>query len=101
MQNLVENAWKYSVRAEPARIEVGAAERDGRRAFFVRDNGIGFAAEDAARLFKPFVRLAGAADLPGTGIGLATVHRILERHGGAIWAESELGRGATFFFRLP
>ena len=101
MQNLLENAWKYTVRAERPRIELGRAERDGRAEVYVRDNGIGFSMTEAPRLFAPFVRLPGAAELPGTGIGLATVHRVLERHGGWIRAESEPGRGATFFFHLP
>ena len=101
MQNLLENAWKYTARAEPARIEVGATSGDDGRVYFVRDNGIGFQMDDARRLFEPFVRLAGAREFPGTGIGLATVHRILERHRGTIRAESEPGRGATFLFRLP
>lgn len=97
LQNLIGNAWKYSARADRARIEVGAEGP----AFFVRDNGIGFAMEDAGRLFAPFARLAAAAEFAGTGIGLATVQRILERHGGRIWAEGEPGKGATFYFQLP
>ena len=101
MQNLLENAWKYTARAERARIEVGGGHDDDGRVYFVRDNGIGFAMDDARRLFTPFVRLPGAMEFPGTGIGLATVHRILERHRGTIWAESAPGQGCTFSFRLP
>jgi signal transduction histidine kinase len=101
MQNLLENALKYSRHADRPRIEVGTVDGERGIAFFVRDNGIGFAMDDAHRLFAPFERLPAAAEFPGNGIGLATVHRILERHRGQIWAESEPGRGATFFFQLP
>jgi PAS domain S-box-containing protein len=101
IENLLGNAWKYSSRVEHARIEVGAAESDGRRAFYVSDNGAGFDMKDSHRLFAPFQRLHDAADFEGTGIGLAAVHRIIERHDGRIWAESEPGRGAKFFFDLP
>jgi PAS domain S-box-containing protein len=101
LANLLGNAWKYTQRATPARIEVGAIERDGTAALFVRDNGIGFDMAEYARLFAPFERLGSSTDFSGTGVGLATVHRILERHGGSIAAESELGAGATFYVRMP
>jgi len=102
VENLLGNAWKYSSRVEHARIEVGLdAAPDGRAAFFVRDNGAGFDMKDAHRLFAPFERLHKASEFEGTGVGLAAVHRIVERHGGRIWAEGEPGRGATFFFELP
>jgi signal transduction histidine kinase len=95
--NLLGNAWKFSASRDPALIQVGR-ETDG--AFFVRDNGIGFDMAHAERLFVPFQRLH-SSEVPGTGIGLATVRRIVERHGGTIWAESEVGRGTTIYFRLP
>ncbi len=101
LDNLLGNAWKYTGTTPEARIEFGALTRDGKRAFFVRDNGTGFDMKDADRLFQPFQRLPNAEEFPGTGIGLATVQRIIERHGGEVWGEGEPGKGATFFFTLP
>lgn len=101
LENLLGNAWKYSSKREHARIEVGEEESGGEIAFFVRDNGAGFDMADASKLFKPFQRLHTSRDFPGTGIGLATVSRVLEKHGGRIWAESELDKGATFRFTVP
>lgn len=100
MQNLLRNAWKFTGRRELAEIEVGCRQLNGETAIFVRDNGAGFNPELADRLFKPFQRLHGAADFPGTGIGLATVRRIVGRHGGRAWAEGEVDKGATFYFTL-
>jgi signal transduction histidine kinase len=100
LENLLSNAWKYTSKTGEPRIEVGARLKDGRRAFFVRDNGAGFEMAHAANLFKPFQRLHAESDFEGTGIGLATVERIVRRHGGRVWAEAEPGRGATFYFTL-
>ncbi len=98
--NLIGNAFKYSARREDARIEVGAREEDGETVYFVRDNGAGFDMRHAQRLFGVFQRLHHERDFPGTGVGLATVKRIVERHGGRIWAEAAPGEGATFLFTL-
>ena len=101
MQNLLENAWKYSARVPMAEIEFGATTlHGGGRAYFVRDNGAGFDMAFADRLFRPFSRLHRAEEYAGTGIGLATVARIAARHGGRVWADSEKGKGATFYFTL-
>jgi len=100
LENLMGNAWKFSARQTQPRIMVGAVDVGGEHAFFVRDNGAGFDMAHAARLFGPFQRLHTASEFPGTGIGLATAQRIVARHGGRIWAESQPGQGATFFFTL-
>lgn len=100
-ENLLNNAWKFTRQADDARIEFGTVERDGKPVFFLRDNGAGFDMRFADKLFKPFSRLHSADRFSGTGIGLATVHRIIERHGGCIWAESAPGKGAVFYFSLP
>jgi signal transduction histidine kinase len=100
VENLLANAWKYSARCTQARIAFTSAERDGRRVFEVRDNGAGFDMRSAERLFGLFQRLHSANDFPGTGVGLASVQRIVRRHGGDIWAEAEPGRGAHFYFTL-
>ena len=99
--NLLGNAWKYSARTADARIEFGVRAREGERAFFVRDNGAGFDMAYAGKLFVPFGRLHSSQDYEGTGIGLAIAQRIVLRHGGRIWAEAEVGKGATFYFTLP
>jgi signal transduction histidine kinase len=102
LENLLGNAWKFTARRAAARIEVGAgAAADGAPTFFVRDDGAGFDPRYAHKLFAPFQRLHGAAEFPGTGIGLAIVQRIVDRHGGRAWAEGEPGRGAVFWFTLP
>ena len=100
VHNLVDNAFKFTRSRANARIEVGAQIVDGYRTFFVADNGVGFDMRYAAKLFGPFERLHDVSAYEGTGIGLATVRRIVERHGGRVWAESEPGRGATFYFTL-
>jgi PAS domain S-box-containing protein len=100
LENLIGNAWKFTARKRSAEIEIGSVEIDGRRAFFVRDNGAGFNASDSKKLFVPFQRLHSEKEFPGTGIGLATVQRIIHRHGGRVWAEGRKGKGATVFFTL-
>jgi signal transduction histidine kinase len=101
LENLIGNAWKFTRARSPAEICVGRAETAEGPAFFVRDNGAGFDAQRAAKLFAPFQRFHAPNEFEGTGIGLATVQRIVVRHGGRIWAESQRGEGATFFFTLP
>jgi PAS domain S-box-containing protein len=101
IDNLVGNAWKFTRKAPSARIELGAADTDGPRTFFVRDNGAGFDMAYASKLFAPFQRLHTADEFPGTGIGLATVERIVRRHGGRLWADGAVDAGATFYFTVP
>jgi PAS domain S-box-containing protein len=101
LQNLLANAWKYTARIEDARIELTTAAIDGRPVLRVHDNGAGFDMKEAHRLFAPFQRLHSETEFTGTGLGLASVHRILERHGCRVWAESTSGQGATFFVELP
>jgi light-regulated signal transduction histidine kinase (bacteriophytochrome) len=101
LQNLVENAWKYTAKRDGATIEFGTtAAEDARVCCYVRDNGAGFDPAFGAKLFQPFQRLHAVTEFPGTGIGLASVRRIIERHGGRVWAEGAVGRGATFYFTL-
>jgi signal transduction histidine kinase len=101
LENLLSNAWKFTVRQERARIEFGTGtDKMGRTVYYVRDNGAGFDPKYAAKLFSPFQRLHSETQFPGTGIGLATVQRIIHRHGGEIWAESAVNCGAGFYFTL-
>ena len=100
VQNLLRNAWKFTGRTDHARIEFGCLQQGNGSVFFVRDNGAGFNQRFAEKLFKPFQRLHATSDFPGTGIGLATVERIIRRHGGEVWAEGEVDQGATFYFTL-
>jgi two-component system sensor histidine kinase/response regulator len=99
--NLMENAWKFTSRRNPARIEFGVGSGMARGVYFVKDNGAGFDMADAKRLFTPFQRLHTTSEFQGTGIGLAIVDRIIRRHGGSVWAEGEPGHGAVFRFTLP
>lgn len=99
--NLLENAWKFSGRAEKARIEFGSDLSQGKNDYFIKDNGIGFDMTYVDKLFNPFQRLHNTRDFPGTGIGLVTVKRIITRLGGQVRAEGEVGRGAAFYFILP
>ena len=100
MENLLSNAWKFTSRKDAARIEVGRTEVDGKPAFFVRDNGSGFNPQLSSKLFRPLQRLHSESEFEGSGIGLATVQRIIQRHEGRIWAESRPGEGSTFFFTM-
>ena len=101
LENLLGNAWKFNAQRERPNIEFGTIEKDNQRCFFIRDNGVGFDMRHAGKLFTPFQRLHSTTEFSGSGIGLATVARIIQRHGGKVWAEAELHRGATIFFTLP
>jgi light-regulated signal transduction histidine kinase (bacteriophytochrome) len=100
MENLLENAWKFTGKIPEAQIEFGVTERDGHKTYYLRDNGVGFDMTYANKLFKPFQRLHTTEEFPGSGIGLASVQRIAQRHGGKVWAEGKVGEGATFYFTL-
>ena len=100
LENLLDNAWKFTAHTEVPRVELGAIDAGGQRAFFVKDNGVGFNPIYTSQLFTPFHRLHSDTDFPGTGIGLATVRRIVERHGGTAWAEGKLHGGAAIYWTL-
>jgi light-regulated signal transduction histidine kinase (bacteriophytochrome) len=100
MDNLINNAWKFTSKTSHARIEFGSIEQSGERVFYVKDNGAGFEMEYADKLFMPFQRLHRQDEFAGTGIGLATSNRIVRRHDGRIWAQAATGRGATFYFTI-
>ncbi|MGB7189547.1 MAG: ATP-binding protein [Acidobacteriaceae bacterium] len=100
MDNLIRNAWKYTSRHARASIEFAWTVQGGRRIYFVRDDGAGFDSRKASRLFQPFQRMHSSSEFPGTGIGLATVQRIIARHGGRVWAEGKVEHGATFYFTI-
>ncbi|MDQ4063437.1 MAG: PAS domain S-box protein [Actinomycetota bacterium] len=100
LENLMANAWKFTLKQPRARIELGTFEQGGVAAYFVRDNGVGFDMNYAGKLFGVFQRLHGADEFEGMGLGLAAVARIVRRHGGQVWAEGEVGRGATIYFTL-
>jgi two-component system, sensor histidine kinase and response regulator len=100
LENLIENAWKFTSKQAESRIEFGVTQASGEPTYFIRDNGAGFNMTYVDRLFGPFQRLHAHGDFPGSGIGLATVQRIIHRHGGRVWAEGLVGQGATFQFTL-
>ena len=100
LENLLRNGWKFTSKLPVATIEVGRVENVEEAIFFVRDDGAGFNMDSAQRLFAPFQRLHAESEFDGTGIGLATVQRVVARHGGRVWAEAAIGKGATFFFTL-
>jgi two-component system sensor histidine kinase/response regulator len=100
MENLLENAWKFTAREPESRIEFGMLQAGGEATYFIRDNGAGFDMTYTDRLFGPFQRLHPQGEFPGNGIGLATVQRIIHRHGGRVWAEGLVGQGATFYFTM-
>jgi PAS domain S-box-containing protein len=100
LENLFENAIKFTGKMREANIDFGVTEREGQKVYFVHDNGVGFDMAYANKLFKPFQRLHSLGEFPGTGIGLASVQRIIQRHGGQVWAEGKVGEGAIFYFTL-
>src|SRR4029077_2482458 len=101
LNNLFENAWKFTAKVPATRIEFGSVrQRDGSNAYFVRDNGAGFEMQYADKLFGVFQRLHSGKEFTGTGIGLATVKRVITRHGGNVWAEGAVGHGAKIYFSL-
>ena len=100
LDNLLSNAWKFTARTDQPIVRFGTESREDGLVYFVSDNGAGFDMTYAAKLFQPFQRLHTQEEFPGTGIGLATVRRIVDRHGGKVWAESEVGRGATVYFTI-
>ena len=101
LANLLGNAWKFTGKHDAARIEVGVVDAGGERAFFVRDDGAGFDPVYATHLFGAFQRMHADGQFEGDGIGLATVQRLVTRHGGRVWAEAEIEKGASFYFTLP
>jgi len=101
LENLIGNAWKFTAKLARARIELGQVLQGNEKRYFVRDNGVGFDMKYSSSLFNPFQRLHDESDFPGTGIGLATVHRIISKHGGRVWADAAADAGATFFFTIP
>ena len=101
LENLIENAWKYTGKKTQATIAFGVVDQRGKKMYYVKDNGVGFDMKYADNLFSVFHRLHSSEDYEGTGVGLATVQRIIHRHGGSIWAEAVVDEGATFYFTLP
>ena len=100
LTNLFHNAWKFTSKIEKARIEFGAMKQDAKTVYFIKDNGVGFDPANVEKMFRPFQRLHTEKEFEGAGIGLAIVERIIRRHKGKIWAEGEVGKGATIYFTL-
>jgi light-regulated signal transduction histidine kinase (bacteriophytochrome) len=100
LSNLIDNAWKFTSKTAKAQIEFGTIEKDRRVVYYVRDNGAGFDPQFALKMFQPFHRLHSGDEYEGTGIGLSIVERIIRRHRGKVWAEGEVGKGATVYFTL-
>jgi PAS domain S-box-containing protein len=100
LNNIMQNAWNFTARCHVARIELSLSEKNGEKVYYIKDNGVGFDMQYADKLFQPFQRLHSNNEFQGTGIGLTIVQRVIKRHGGHIWAESEIGKGATFYFTL-
>jgi light-regulated signal transduction histidine kinase (bacteriophytochrome) len=101
LDNLIGNAWKFTVKQSTAKIEFGRTTHEGVPAYYVRDNGVGFDMQYVSKLFSAFQRLHTMAEFPGTGIGLATVQRAVRRHGGKVWIEGRINEGATAYFSIP
>ncbi|NVK19016.1 MAG: hypothetical protein HWE30_09995 [Methylocystaceae bacterium] len=101
LENLISNAWKYTTHSQDPKIFFGMTDKDGYQAYYIEDNGAGFDMAYANKLFSPFQRLHSSRDFEGTGVGLATVQRVIHRHGGEVWAEAKVNEGATFYFTLP
>jgi len=101
LENLLDNAWKFTAHTPTPKVEFGSLKEDGKVGFYIRDNGAGFSMNYVNKLFGAFQRLHEANEFPGTGIGLASVQRIIQRHGGEVWAEGEVNKGATFYFTIP
>ena len=101
LTNLLENAWKFTGKTDHSRIEFGVTVKDSKNVYYIKDNGVGFDMTHANKLFEAFQRFHSQDEFPGTGIGLTTVNRIINRHGGSIGADSEPQKGAIFYFTLP
>ena len=101
MENLLNNAWKFTRYTKDAEVQIGTTEQNGNLTYFVKDNGVGFDMKESEKLFNPFQRFYDHKKFEGSGIGLATVKRIINKHGGRIWAESEIDKGTTIFFTIP
>ena len=100
LENLCKNAWKFTKNNPKAKIEFGMMETKEGKTFFIKDNGIGFDMKYAEKLFRPFQRLHTNKEFPGIGIGLATLKSIIQKHNGKIWAESQIGKGTTFYYTI-